>query len=763
MVEPVGSLPPPAKAGQSLVVAGSVIIAIGALYVGAGIFVPLVLAVLLTFALAPMVRVLRRLHLPHIAAVLLSVAGAALLIGLIAFLIVTQLARLAGDIPQYQQIVGDKVRMLQQTFAGGEFFDRIATGIQEFGSSQTSLEEATQGQQPVPVTIRNPPQSPLDFVGGFLGSLLGPLATAAIVTVFVVFLLLEREDFRDRFLKLVSRGDLRTSTQVMNEAGKRVSRYLLVQFAVNSCYGIVFGVGLYFIGIPNPVLWGLFAGLFRYIPFVGTLIAATIPFALAFAVDPGWGMLIASVALFVVLELTVTNAIEPRLYGSSTGLSALAVIVAAMFWATLWGPIGLILATPLTVCLVVLGRYVPQLQFLEILLGSEPVLVREEQLYQRLLAGNIEEAVDVAENYLAENSAPAFYDDVAIPALRLAEADRGANLTDLASRRQVVDGMAAIVREVEHLAQENTDGDDSEARPILPPIKVLCIGGRSELDGAAADMLAQVLARRGVTVSALPPLAVRQEGIGQMDLDGVDVICLAYLGANPRTYVRFVARRVKRRTPDVRVVACLFNPDEATDAEALRIELEADAVVFTVAGAEAQIRAIQQAHAPRALVPEPGEDRAGLVHRLRRATARGQDLDDFVTGVAAAFKVQIAMVLVPEDRDTSAAPANGEAAAPPAATADSLGAQVMAAGEILVAEEVSTDAALAENAYLLENGIRFFAGAPLRSPSGLVVGALSIFDHEPRPFAQADRQLLQDKADALMARIAGDAGETALA
>jgi len=751
-------MPPPSPSApssglQTLGVGAGLVVAVAALYVGAGIFVPLVLAVLLTFALAPVVRFLRRLKLPHIVAVLLSVLGAALIIGGIAFLMVTQLARLAGDLPQYQQTIGDKVRTLQTSAGGGDAFERIASAIQQFGadaSAARSLTEEVEPGQPVPVTIQAPPTSPLNFVQGFLGSILGPLATAAIVTVFVVFLLLEREDFRDRFLKLVSRGDLRTTTKVMNEAAKRVSRYLLLQVTVNLSYGAVFGLGLFMIGIPNAVLWGMFAALFRYIPFVGTLIAATIPFALAFAVDPGWSMLIQAVALYAALELIITNAVEPRLYGNSTGLSALAVIVAAMFWATLWGPIGLILATPLTVCLVVLGRYVPQLAFLETLLGSDPVLVREERLYQRLLSGNEVEAIDMAEAFLEEGTATEFYDNIAIPALRLAEHDRERNATDLTNRRQVVSGMASVIAEVDELERERADAD-AEVLPASDRV-VLCIGGQTELDGAASEMVSQSLAGLGVTARTMPPMAVRQESINQIDLEGVDVVCLTYLGRNPRSFARFVARRLKRRAPHVRILACLFTPTDGTSAEDLRRQTEVDAVVGTVAAARRQIGdwlgnldAVIDLEAAQKLL-----DRAEVLHKLTQMTGEGGRLDGFAADVATQFEAALALVSLPQTEKTELAQLPGMESK---MSLRSLTDVVLATGQPLIIPDVAEDTNDLQDGFLLENGIQFYAAVPLTTASGAVVGVLSLLDNHARPFQDEDVEALRAHGRRLVAEV----------
>jgi len=709
----------PKPTGHPLTVVALCVVAIGTLYVGAGIFVPLVLAVLLTFALSPVVRALRRLGLPQLAAVLATVAAAAILIGLLSFLVVSELARLAADIPKYQHIVTVKVQSLQQSTTSGGVFDRIAGGIQSVIASVSGPKSGE--SPPLAVTVVSPTEGPLTFGQAFLGSLLGPLATAAIVVVFVVCLLLEREDFRDRFLKLVSRGDLRTSTRAMTEAGRRVSRYLLVQLTVNAAYGAVFGVGLYLIGIPDALLWGLLTALFRYIPFVGTLIAACLPFALAVAIDPNWGMLLEVGALFFGMELVVTNAIEPRLYGSSTGLSALAVIIAAMFWATLWGPIGLILSTPLTVCLVVLGRYVPQLQFLETMLGSEPVLVTEEQFYQRLVSGNTEEAIDLAEQFIANASTPlTFYDEVAIPALRFAENDRSRDGTDLSGRRMVVEGMDAVTTEIEGLWPELEDAGTK--------LMVLCVGGRTELDGAAAKILAQAFGSHGIATRLLPPVSLRPQGIRQIDLDGVDVICLSYLDAQPVPYLRYAARRLRTRAPAARIIGCLFDPAPRSK-DAILVETGATAIVASVKEAEAMILS---------LGPSPtSQEEVGSRDLVIRP---GAGTNAFTAEVAAEFKVQIAIVAAvgENEADDKTNPLN------------LLRDQAMATDGVLVVTNTSADENVAHNEFIVENGFGFFAAAKM-IVGDAPVGVLLIFDHSRGEFSEEDKSKLVAKANSFFA------------
>lgn len=696
------------------------VIAVAALYLGSSIFVPLVLAVLLTFALSPVVRALQRIGVPHVLAALMTVATAGAVIAGLSFLVVTEIAHLATEIPKYQQVVARKLLALQESTTSGDVVERVVSALQNILAALPDPEGAT---APMPVRIVDPALGPLGFGQAFLGSVLGPLATSAIVTLFVIFLLIERENFRDRFLKLVSSGDLRTTTRAMTDAGRRVSRYLLVQFVVNASYGALFGLGLFFIGIPDALLWGLLAGLFRYIPFVGTIIAAVIPLALSFAIDPQWSKLVAVVGLFVALEMTITNAVEPRLYGSSTGLSALAVLVAAMFWATLWGPIGLILATPLTVCLVVLGRYVPQLAFLETMLGSEPVLAPDEQLYQRLVSGNAEEAIDLAEQYVDKNGSPrVFYDNVAIPALRFAESDRARDGGDLAERRLVAESMDAVVQELDNLWPEKTE------RPST--LSVLCIGGRTELDGAAASMIAQSLAAAGVRSRVLPPVSLRRQGIAQLELENIDLVCIAYLDAAAVAYLKNAARHVHRRSPSVLVVACLLSdsdePVEAPQGVAL--------VSRSIAGVEEFIKS----QAPEHFSAGGAPDLADPLQRLARPSAQ---LTDFTARVSAELSVPIAMVV--------AADPEGEKAASQDELAP-LRDYVLENGA--TAADAGPWHALMENPFMVENGFGAAAGVPVMI-DGRKYGALLVFDQAGRVFSTSELNRLTD----LGAAFAGDA------
>ncbi|MXQ12193.1 AI-2E family transporter [Microvirga makkahensis] len=781
---PSPHLPPAAPPASSpILTAGGIVLAIGALYFGQDIFIPFALAVLLSFALTPLVNWLRRFRLPRIAAVIVAVTLAFILIAGIAFVVGRQLIQLANNLPAYQTTITQKIRSLQQSAPGGGVVEKVTTTIEDLGKEisgdKTKPVQPKPGpgtesapQEPVTVRLEAPQARPLEIIRTVIGPLLAPLATAGLVVIFVIFVLLEREDLRDRFIKLAGAGDLQKSTQAINDAAARVSRYLLMQLVVNLTYGIPIGVALYFIGVPNAVLWGLLAAVLRFIPYLGPFLAALFPIALAIAVDPGWTMLFWVVGLFLVAELVSNNVIEPWLYGSSTGLSSLAIIMAAIFWTSLWGPVGLFLATPLTVCLVVIGRYVPQLEFLGVLLGSDPVLAPEERFYQRLLAGNLEEAVEIAEEYVDECSSREFYDNVAIPALRLAENDRQRSTTDTNYRRQVADMAVCVVREVEdHVGEKAADGveaskdagegDRPSAGEARPP-SVLCLAGRTELDRAAAEMMAQVLEERGIGARVLPPIAVSQGALGQLDLKGIEVVSLSYLHPQPQVYARYICRRLRRRAPHIKLVVCCWNPALATgQTEDPAKQMAADAVFTTLEAYVDQVDAWMTRPTSPAwtspVLPDMEQEQLAALHDLGLASAKSRQFEETSRKVAQAFDVPIALVSFVDEAHRALPDMTGSAQEPQVAGRalheETLDAYVIAANAVLVSEDVSEDPRFADDPLVLENGIRFYAGAPLRTSSGLVVGSLSVIDTKPREFQEPSRRRLQEMADELMAQI----------
>ncbi|MBZ9746468.1 AI-2E family transporter [Mesorhizobium sp. CO1-1-7] len=569
----------------------TIVTTVAALYFGREVFLPIAIALLLTFALAPLVSALKRAGVPRIAAVIVSVLGAFAALALFSFIVATQVSELAQNIPVYQANILTKVRSLKETGVGGGIIARLSKVVervgQEIDRQETSPPAATPEKpprEPVPVEIVSR-ERPLEVLQNIVGPLISPLGSAGLIIVVVIFMLLEREDLRDRFIRLVGYGDLHRTTEALQDAGKRVGRYLLMQLVVNIVYAVPIAAGLWVLGIPNALLWGLLALGLRFVPYIGPAIGMLLPLFLALAVAPGWSLVLWTAALFVVMELITGNVVEPWLYGSRTGLSSLAIIVAAIFWTWLWGPLGLVLSTPLTVCLVVLGRHVPQFEFLDVLFGNEPVLEPHARLYQRLLAGDPDEATDHAEEMLEEKYLVEFYDKVAIPALLLGEQDRARGVMGDQQRRQVAESALVMVANLDdsaHEEAEEEDGPPAEEEPDdkdpsredeteLPDgtdLSVLCTGGRGELDDAAAAMLAQVLEVQGTTVSKAGFADMEPANIRRLELEGIDTVVVGFLNRDSVKHARFLVRRLKRAKAALRVGIVFWSQGPNEDKEA---------------------------------------------------------------------------------------------------------------------------------------------------------------------------------------------------
>ena len=413
-----GSLANTALSGRTILILIGVAVI---LRVGQEIFVPLALSLLLTFTLAPIVSFLRKRYVPKIAAVILAVVSAFLVIAAFSFIVAGQVANLAENIPTYQRNIVGKVHALSQAGSGNGVLEHLSKVVERVGAemqnraveSQDASAPEANIREPMPVEIITR-SKPIETLVNVILPLISPFATAGLVIVLVIFMLLEREELRDRFIRLVGLGDLHRTTAALQDAGKRVGKYLLMQLVVNALYAVPITIGLWLLGIPNAVLWGLLTLVLRFVPYIGPVIGMILPLFLALAISPGWSLVAWVAGLFIVTELISNNIIEPWLYGSHTGLSPLAIIISAIFWSWLWGPLGLMLSTPLTVCLVVLGRYVPQFSFLDVLLGNEPVLQPQEKLYQRLLAGDPSEATDNAEEFLEDEYLIDYYEKVGL-------------------------------------------------------------------------------------------------------------------------------------------------------------------------------------------------------------------------------------------------------------------------------------------------------------------------------------------------------------
>ncbi|KAA5611922.1 AI-2E family transporter [Rhodovastum atsumiense] len=582
---------PPAETpglGRLLALAVGVVV-VAALYLGREVLIPVTLAILLSFVLAPLVGLLRRLRLGRVPAVLLAVVVALCVILSLGTLIGMQVADLAREMPRYQVTIEQKVGAVRDVTIGrlteiirgvGRQVERASGGPTETTPASPSARTPfQQGRAPLPVEVHEPASSPLQVAERVLSPVLGPLSTTAIVFIFAVFILLQREDLRDRLIRLFGSRDLHRTTAAMDEAAGRLSRYFLFQLAINASFGVIVGFGLFLIGVPSPALWGILGALLRFVPYVGSLLSAALPLAIAAAVDPGWSMMLWTAALYLVVEPLIGHVIEPVVYGRSTGLSPFAVVVAATFWTWLWGPIGLLLATPLTLLLVVLGRYVEHMEFLDVLLGDRPALTPVENFYQRMLADDPDEALDQAELLLRERSLASYYDEVALKGLHLAVGDAQRGVLGPAQMDRVREAVRSLVDDLEG----HDDSDPRPEAPIADPMPpsaaeralpsspaldvslperealpsawqgegaVLCIAGRGPLDEAAAAMLAQLLRKHGLGARVLPHDAVSRARVGSLDISDAAMICFTYLDiAGTPSHLRYLLRRLQARLP----------------------------------------------------------------------------------------------------------------------------------------------------------------------------------------------------------------------
>lgn len=598
------------------------VIIISALYVGREVFVPVALAILLSFVLARPVNFLQSLRVPRAIAAITTVLFAFAVIFALGSLIATQLSRLADDLPQYQSTIQSKITSLRGVTGGSTTLERAEGMLQNLSKELNKPKNApapslsnpptssSRPVTPVPVEVLQPDPGTLANLRSLIAPLISPLATTGIIVIFVIFILLQREDLRNRLIRLAGTRDLQRTTAALDDAASRLSRLFLNQLLINSGFGVLIGTGLWIIGVPSPALWGILAAVLRFVPYIGSIISAAFPLTLAVAVDPGWTMLVWTAILFFVIEPAIAHVVEPMVYGRSTGLSPVAVVISATFWTALWGPIGLVLATPLTVCLVVLGRHVERLAFLDVMFGDRPALSPPEIFYQRMLAGDPAEAAEKAEQFLKERSLSSYYDDVALKGLQLAQADLDRDALDAVRLTRIKETVQEFTEDLTDEIDQAPDGDEAttdaeaaaavEVAPVdhadddiavLKPADlkpgwqgaapVMCIGGRSQLDEAAALMLAHLCRVHGIGARVEPSSALSTKNIFGLDVSNVALICLSYLEASNTTHIRYAVRRLRRKAPHAKIIVALWSAETPQLADTNE-SAQADATVLTL-------------------------------------------------------------------------------------------------------------------------------------------------------------------------------------
>lgn len=616
-------------------------IAVAALYFGQPVLIPLALAILLAFALAPVAGFLRvHLHFNRVVAVITTMLMAVVVVGGLGVFIGTQVGQLALDLPRYQANLSHKVQSIQGGAAANGIFAHLSKMVDSLGkqiqqpSAPPPRAVAGTPTKPVIVEIHEPDMTPFEVVTNFAGPLLEVLATVAIVMVFAAFLLLQKEDLRDRLIRLAGGGDLHRTTAALDDGATRLSRFLLAQTAVNASFGIFISIALFFLGVPNPGLWGLIAAILRFIPYFGVPLAALFPTLLALAVDPGWSMAIWTLGFFLVTEAIVGQAIEPMIYARRIGLSAVAVVVAATFWTWLWGPVGLLLSTPLTMCLLVVGRHVEALNFLDVLLGDKPALAAEERFYLRALAGDADGAAAIADAEV-KDAAGSWHDSVALRALTLAQVDANRGALDDERQERIKTTIEGVIDnlsdrdEAVAAAAGGTTSDKAEKRAVEAaaaakppePAQVLLLAARGPLDEAAGLLLADLLSRKGVRTRVAAAHDVSYAG-GGFDSAGVKAVCVSYLEPSAWDNARYLLRRLAKRLPGAPVIVgfwCFRDQDtrfldayEQTRHEGVVTNLsEAAAGLIAILGATNAPAAPppEQARPPLAAVPVPATQR----------------------------------------------------------------------------------------------------------------------------------------------------------
>jgi predicted PurR-regulated permease PerM len=765
---------------------------VATLYFARGVLIPLALSALLTFLLSPLVTRIER-WIGRIAAVLVVVALIFTGFGALGWMLTRQMVDLATKLPEYKGNIVTKMRAFQTPTNGtltklsqtveelkqelpGGAAPAVPNITQEPGKPETAVSAPPDALPlPLPVqTVETSKANPLELVQVIVAPLLGPLGMAALVLVLVIFMLLQREDLRSRLIRLIGQGRISATTRAMDDAGHRVSRYLLMQLLVNVTYGTVIAVGLYFIGVPNAMVWGAFGTVLRFIPYIGPWVATILPTLLALAVSPHWLVPILTVTLFAVLELLLNNVMEPWLYGAHTGVSSIALIVAAVFWTWLWGPLGLVLATPLTVCLVVMGRHVPRLSFLSVVLSDEEALTPAEDCYHRLLTPGERDELELVESYLKANSLTALYDSVFIPVLTAAETDARAELLDQEQLSNVEQSMRDVIEDLgtrpavpSKAAVEKADSAaDEEAPPppaIAPDCRVFCLPARADRDEIAGTMLVQLARQQGFGAQNAPGKLVAGELLALVEKADVDVICISVVAPSTVIHARYLCLKLRTLLPKQKIVIGLWGATEDITEAASRLrDSGADEVVTTLADALVQIAKLappmtdEMTPAP---IPADEEERLAALVELNLLDTEAEPVFDRITAkLARVFEVPIALIsLIDRDRQffksQTGLPADLAKSRQTARNLSVCG-HVVAKNQVMVIEDLARDRRFANNPLLKEHGIRFYVGVPLLAPNGQPIGSLCLMDMKPRQLTDREKRLLQEYANDVMEEIA---------
>jgi predicted PurR-regulated permease PerM len=550
---------------------GAVIV--GALYFAREILVPIALAVLLSFVLAPLARFLQRLKLPRSVAILGAVTLAMTIALSLATMVMIEVNQLANDLPTYQTTLSEKIRALHDKVGNAGVLKNASRLLKDLDKELRSAEgRETETDKPnlsdraarirIPVEVHQPDPGASEAMVAMLRPLVIPFTTTGIVLIFLIFFLFQREDLRDRFIRLAGSEDLERTTAALDDAGHRLARLFITQLTLNAAFGVVIGLGLAVIGVPSAPLWGLLAMCLRFIPYIGAILAAGLPIALAAAVGSDWTMTFWTIALFAMVEPLTGQVVEPVVCGKSAGLSPVAIVLAASFWTWLWGPLGLLLSTPLTLCLVVLAKHVDRLQFIDVMLGDRPALTPQQAAYQRMLTGDPIEAIEEARTFLKEGTVSKYYEEIMLGALRLAEADAAKGRLDDERLENIHETVSEVIEDIGSHIQKAIGSAQAadkvvkfDARKLGKP--VFCVPGLGRLDDCVALVVADVLKREGFNA--------RVSG-ANTEIDNADTICVCFVEEVSPGRAAFTSRKLARNAATANIIICRLGRADEKDS-----------------------------------------------------------------------------------------------------------------------------------------------------------------------------------------------------
>jgi len=737
---------------------------VAALYFGREVLIPLSLALLITFLLAPLVEKMERLikRVPAVLIALSLILAAALSSG---WVITRQAVDLAEQFPSYKENIRAKLRSIKVPEDGvftklSEALNDLKKDVPDVLKSEKADTPGTDGQ-PAPQLVKvmeSSSPNPFEVARTWFAPVLGPIGTSALVFLLVAFMLLKWDDLRGRIVRLVGQGRISMTTRAMDDAGSRIRRYLLMQLVVNVTYGIPLAIGLYFIGVPNAILWGALATVLRFIPYIGPWIAATFPMLISLAVSPSWLPPLLTLSLFIAIELISNNVLEPWLYGSSTGVSSIALIVAAVFWTWMWGPVGLVLATPITVCLVVMGQHIPQLSFLNVVMGEDEALTPAEDCYHRLLRVGHHDEVEFADAYLKANSLTDFYDQVLVPVVIAAETDYRQGLLESEEHTRLTASIHDLLEDI----SEKVRPDPTAISPERITCRIECLAARAQRDDTAGMMLAHALQQKGIDAHVTHGKRSAAQLATSFEENLPDLVIITAVAPTKAIHARNLVEKIRSVVPEQKIAVVIFGNDEGNQGEIKALKSGGIEIVFhriaDAVGYCEKTASEMAVHLPTASLPANEEERLLAIERLGVLNAvPTQQLNRMAQKFSRIFEVPVVSItIVDRERQVFKAqhgmpPALAEAGESP--RCDSVCTYVVSSEATIVIEDMKRDRRFADNSLIQTNGIRFYAGAPLRTEDGFVIGSLCLMDVKPRRFSRSEQRLLEENAVDVMETI----------